>query len=129
MPPPNAPGALELDAPLSTTLLFRITMVPELSIPPPNPPSSPLVLFADIVHPIIVVVPDAMTPPPRPCMTKSAAAPFPPEIVTPEIVSVAKKLRMGNDWLPLIANEDAPGPEMLILVLTLSVPDVSWIVD
>jgi hypothetical protein len=62
-------------------------------------------------------------------MTKSAAAPFPPEIVTPEIVSVAKKLRMGNDWLPLIANEDAPGPEMLILVLTLSVPDVSWIVD
>src|SRR6266404_5268034 len=107
-PPPKPLGAV-----LPLTVQFIRVSVPRLSTPPPLPPALPALLPLTVLF-VRVRVPWLKMPPPL------AALALPPDMVKPEMLTVARpilKMRKLGPPLRCTVRRLAPGPLMLMLWL------------
>src|SRR5437016_4955985 len=119
MPPPLPPDELPL-----MVLLVTASVAPELLLMPP-PLSLPTRLAELLMMLLRSVRPPSLRMPPPPLPVASN----PLVTVKPEMVTVEPKFsNTRNVALPLTARLGAPGPEMVILWLTVSSPVVRVIV-
>src|SRR5438105_6347479 len=119
MPPPKP--SPQLLAALPERVLLITVSVPALWMPPPASPPQARAELPERMLSVTVVVPKLMMPPPP------SATPF--WMVRPEMATVPlTMLNTRDEWLPLIAKLEAPGPLIVRSLLITSSPEASVIV-